>query len=72
MTIAFPVIEPWFSYTKDSLPLRDELLGVRRRISSRDSPVDEAATWDGKNWTRKYDGEKFPLHYYYAWRRFEV
>ena len=68
---ALPFIEPWFSYTKDSLPPLHEMLGVRRRVAAT-VPVDEEATWDGKVWTRRYDGETFPLLHYYAWRRYEV
>jgi hypothetical protein len=69
-----PFIDPWFSYTKDSLPPLNEMLGVRRKFSNRggDGIVDEEATWDGKVWRRRYDNEQFPLTHYYAWRRYEV
>ncbi len=73
MTISVPAIEPWFNYTKDSLPPRDEILGVRRRFAYfLGGTVDEDATWDGTVWKRKHDGEEFPLTHYYAWRRYEV
>ena len=69
----YPKIDPWFSYTKKSLPPLHEMLGVRRRFAHfPGGTVDEEATWNGKVWTRKHDGETFPLNHYYAWRRYEV
>lgn len=66
-------LEPWFQYTRDSLPPRDEVLGVRRKFANLPGgTVDEDAVWDGEMWTRKPDGQKFPLHHYYAWRKYEV
>ena len=73
MTISVPAIEPWYNYTKDSLPPRDEVLGVRRRFAHfPGGTVDEEAVWNGNAWIRKVDGEMFPLSHYYAWRKYEV
>ena len=69
----YPRIDPWFSYTKKSLPPLHEMLGVRRRFAYfPGGTIDEEASWDGQNWKRKHDGALFPLDHYYAWRRYEV
>lgn len=66
-------LDPWFNYTKVSTPPLHEVLGVRRRFAHfPGGTVDEDASWDGKEWTRKYDGERFEKSHYYAWRRYEV
>ena len=68
-----PYIDPWFHYTKTSVPLVGEWLGVRRKFANLPGgTVDEDALWDGAQWVRRHDGEKFPLHHYYAWRKYEV
>jgi len=72
ISLALP-LDPWFNYTKVSRPPLHEVLGVRRRFANLPGgTIDEDASWDGEEWTRKHDGERFPLNHYYAWRRYEV
>lgn len=66
-------LEPWFNYTKDSTPPLGVVLGVRHKFANLPGGlVSEDATWDGKCWIRRHDGERFPLNHYYAWRSYEV
>lgn len=68
-----PLIEPWYNYTKDSRPPTGIMLGVRRKFANlAGGLIGENAIWDGLEWTRQHDGERFPLDHYYAWRSYEV
>lgn len=59
--------------TETSLPPKGEILAVVHRVfGPTGGEAHEEATWDGKQWTRRRDGEVLPKAYYYNWRRLET
>ena len=63
--------------TKESLPPKDEVLAVIRKLSKSGEEIHELAKWDGELWTRILpnlvpDTVTLELREIYAWRRLET
>lgn len=67
-----PEWPPMYNYTLKSVPPKHEVLAVVHKLSSRGEYADDEAIWDGEMWTRRRDGERMDLNYYYLWRKLET